>query len=103
MAANEIHLEDIGTVFEVTLMDGDVIVDLTGASVQSIVFLLPDKSTLQKTSVFKTDGSDGIIQYVTIADDLSQVGKWKLQAVVQLATGTWSSDISEFKVHDNLT
>jgi hypothetical protein len=103
MAANEIHLQDIGTVFEVTLLDGVDIVDLTGASAQSIVFLLPDKSVVTKTSVFKTNGTDGIIQYVTLADDLSQIGKWKLQAVVVLPTGTWSSDISEFKVHDNLT
>jgi hypothetical protein len=103
MAANEIHLQDIGTVFEVTLLDGVDIVDLTGASAQSIVFLLPDKSVVTKTSVFKTNGTDGIIQYVTLADDLSQIGKWKLQAVVVLPTGIWSSDISEFKVHDNLT
>lgn len=103
MAANEIHLQDIGTIFEVTLMDGDVIVNLLGATAQSIVFLLPDKSVITKTSVFKTDGTDGIIQYTTIADDLSQIGKWKIQAVVQLVAGTWSSDISEFKVHDNIS
>lgn len=103
MAANEIHQGDIGTIFEVTLMDGDVIVDLTGAIAQSIVFLPPDKTVVSQTSVFKTNGTDGIIQYTTLVDDLDQIGKWKLQAVVQLLTGTWSSDIKEFTVHSNLT
>ncbi len=29
MAANEIHLNDIGTVFELTMMDGDAVVDIS--------------------------------------------------------------------------
>lgn len=102
MAAREIHEGDIGTIFEITLLDGDVIVDLSGATAQSILFEKPDGTTVTQTSVFKTDGTDGIIQYATIADDLVPNGKWKIQAHVTLPTGSWKSDISKFTVYPNI-
>jgi hypothetical protein len=103
MAANEIHLGDIGTVFEVTLKDGDAIVDVSTATAKTIYFLKPNGTTLvAKSADFKSDGSDGIIQYTTVANDLDELGKWKIQARVILPTGTWSSDLDTFKVHDNL-
>jgi hypothetical protein len=103
MAANEIHLEDIGTIFEITLKDGDAIVDLQLATTMEILFLPPNKVAVTQTAVHKTDGSDGIIQYTTLADDLDQVGRWKIQAHVILPAGEWKSDVAEFKVHSNLT
>ncbi len=103
MAANEIHLLDIGTVFEITLYDGAVILSgLDGATAKSILFEKPDGTTVEKTAAFKTDGLDGIIQYITLANDLDQEGNWKIQARVVLADGSWSSDIGKFKVYPNL-
>ena len=98
----EIHVGDIGTAFEVTLKDCDVVVDVSTASVKQIIFKKPDKTVVTKTAVFKTDGTDGIIQYITILDDLDMKGTWYIQAKVSLPTGTWSSDKSKFKVYDNL-
>jgi hypothetical protein len=102
MAAREIHEGDIGTIFEVTLQDGDAIVDISAASEMYILFEKADGTTLTKTAVHKTDGTDGILQYVTILDDLTPVGNWKVQAHVVLPTGSWKSDISKFKVYANL-
>lgn len=102
MAAREIHEGDIGTIFEITLLDGDAIVDVSTASAQSILFEKPDGTTMIVTSVFKTDGTDGIIQYATILDDLTPFGKWKVQAHVVLPTGSWKSDISKFTVYANI-
>ena len=98
----EIHTYDIGTVFEVTLLDTDVAVDVSAASSKEIIFLKPDGTSVTKTAEFGTTGIDGIIKYTTIEDDLDTVGGWKLQAKVTLPTGTWSSDISKFKVYSNL-
>lgn len=98
----EIHLGDIGTAFEVTLMDCDVVVDISSASSIEIIFKKPDKSVVTQTAVFQTDGTDGIIQYITVLGDLDQIGTWYLQAKVTLPTGTWSSDTSKFKVYKNL-
>lgn len=104
MACEEIHVGDIGTVFRATISDdcAGTIVDVSTASAQSLTFLKPDGSTVTKTTVFYTDGTDGIIQYVTILDDLDQAGTWKLQGAVTLPTGTWSTDIHKFKVYANL-
>lgn len=98
----EIRVGDIGTVFEVTLYDCDQIVDVSGATTKEIIFLKPDNTKVVKTAVFKTDGTDGIIQYVTIQDDLDQQDKWKLQGHVVLPTGEWHTDIVSFKVYTNL-
>lgn len=98
----EIHKDDIGTKFLVMVMDGSSVVDLSGATVKKIAFKKSDGTSVEKSALFKTDGSDGKIYYVTIADDLSMSGKWELQAKVTLPTGVWSSSIKFFMVYDNL-
>ena len=103
MAANEIHLADIGTVFEVTLMDDTAVVDISTASVMEIVFEKPDKTKVINTAVFTNDGTDGKMQYVIALDtELDQTGNWKIQGIVTMPTGKWSSDIDKFKVYGNL-
>ena len=103
MAANEIHIGDIGTVFEVTLMDDIVVVDISSASVMQIVFEKADGTKVINTAVFTSNGVDGKMQFVTtVAGDLDQTGNWKIQGIVTLPTGKWSSDISKFKVYGNL-
>lgn len=98
----EIHLQDIGTAFEVTLKDCDVVVDVSSASVKQIIFKKPNKTVVIKDAVFKTTGVDGVIQYITVLDDLDATGTWYIQARVTLPTGTWSSDTQKFKVYANL-
>ena len=102
MAANEIHQYDVGTIFRVTLMDGTVAADVSGATAKSIIFSKPSGTVVEKDAAFYVDGSDGIIQYTTVTDDLDETGTWKIQARVTLATGTWSSDTQKFKVYPNL-
>ena len=99
---NEVHVGDIGTAFEMVLKECDVVVDISTATVKEIIFRKPDKSIVTKTAEFKTGGIDGIIQYITILDDLDLKGTWSIQARVTLPTGIWSSDISKFKVYANL-
>jgi len=103
MAAEEIHIADIGTVFEVTLMDGAAIVPIAGASLMEIIFVKPDKTKVINTAVLSGDGSDGKMRYIiTIASELDQKGNWKIQGRVTLPTGTWSTDVDKFKVYENL-
>lgn len=101
--SGQIHENDIGTSFEVTLLDADGNpVDITSALTKELVFMSPLTVRKQKTAAFVTDGSDGKLKYVTQSGDLDAVGPWKLQAVISLVTGTWSSDIHRFTVHENL-
>ena len=101
--ACEIHLGDIGTAFRLTILDcAGAIVDISAASVKEVVFRKPDMTVVAQAGAFYTDGTDGVVQYVTVADDLDQLGNWKIQAEVTLPTGTWSSNVETFKVHKNL-
>ena len=102
MAANEIHKGDIGTVFVVTVQDGSSAVDVSGATTKQVLFRKPDGTVVANDAEFTTDGTDGKIQYTSVADDLDTVGQWHIQARVTLPAGTWRSDVGVFQVHENL-
>jgi hypothetical protein len=104
----EIHVGDIGTLIEVTLYDCNVVVDLTGATVTEMIFVKPSGIKITKDATFKTDGTDGILQYVVEEPEeneapfFDEYGTWKIQGFVTLPAGSWSSDIAKFKVYANL-
>lgn len=102
MAEEEIHKGDIGTVFEVTIKDDGAAVNISGVAVKQLKFVKPDGTVVTQTAGFKTDGTDGILTYTTIADDLDASGTWRVQAYVEWAAG-WKghSDMIPFKVYDN--
>ncbi len=102
MAINEIHVGDIGTVFELTVMDGAAVVNISTATTKQIILKKPDLTKSTKTATFTTDGSDGKMRYVIVADDLDQSGDWQAQGKIIMPSGTWYTDISEFTVHANL-
>ena len=105
MAENEIHLNDIGTIFEITLKDDAGLVDLTGATTTDLKFKKPDddETLVTKPGIPDGDPTSGILRYTTIADDLDVLGNWQIQVFLVLPGGSWSSDIGTFKVWENLT
>lgn len=102
--ATEVQKGAIGTAFRVTIVDcDDVLIDVSTASVKTITLKAPDGTSTVKTATFFTDGTDGILEYVSISGDLDTVGdNWQIQGHVTLPTGTWPSTIGEFSVKDNL-
>ena len=104
----DIHKNDIGMMFKLTVKDQDGhIVPLDNTYAINVVFSLPDKSSMTKTALLFSDGSDGIVKYVTVAGDLSQSGRWQLQAIVTKMSGPsiltqFHSDPFKFKVAANL-
>ncbi len=100
--ANEIHKDDIGTVFEVTVQENEVAIDISTATVKEIILSDPDGTPTTFAAAFKTDGTDGIIQYTTVASDLSIAGNWRIQARLTLPAGDWRTDVGKFIVHENL-
>ena len=100
--ASEIHVNDIGTKFLVTIKDDGVVVDISAASSISIIFKKPDDEVVNKTGTLYTDGTDGKVYYDTLEGDLDEAGHYKLQAKVVLAGGSYYTDIYNFQVHCNL-
>ena len=102
--AAEIHYGDVGTTFILTITDQDgSAVDVSGASTKQIKFEKPSGADVTQTADFTSDGTDGKIEYTTVADDLNETGFWKIQGKVTIATGTWHSDITRKFVYANLS
>lgn len=99
----EIHVGDVGTVFEVSVVDEDCLpVDLSSSTVLSLRLKAGKAVTIERDAIVVNDGTDGKIKYTTVAGDLSAAGIWKIQAYVETPEGKWSTDIGSFEVHTNL-
>lgn len=103
MSANEIHVGDIGTVFEFTVKDGAVAVDISTATTKEVKLDKPDNTTVTKAVTFKTTGVDGVVRWASaLATDLDQAGEWVAQVHIVMPTGEWRSDWYTFRVYPNL-
>tara|TARA_R110000796_G_scaffold252337_1_gene386141 strand:- start:1426 stop:1755 length:330 start_codon:yes stop_codon:yes gene_type:complete len=102
------HVNDIGTVFRVTVYDttatgGSEVANISAATTRSLIFGRPDGTTFTKSAVFTTNGTDGKIEYATVDGDLGKAGTWSIQAYVALSSGgTWHSSVGNFRVFENL-
>jgi len=104
MSHADIRIGDIGTVFRVTIVDDtEDIIDISTATTTEVRFEKPDKTFVDKAASFTTDGVDGVIQYVTVVNDIDVAGKWRIQAYIITPVGEWRSEIETFWVKENLT
>jgi hypothetical protein len=99
--AQEVHLNDIGTVFRVTLLDGTTPVDVSTASVMSLHFKKGETGTvITKTATHFTDGTDGIIEYIAVPGDINEEGLWKIQAEITFPGGSrFAAEVGSFVVN----
>ncbi len=102
MAANEIHVNDIGTSLIITVKENGNAVNLSPTTSIDLLLMGPNDTTATKTASFLNDGTDGKIRYQTVAGDLTIAGTWKLQVKVNYATTVYHSDIHNFTVFKNL-
>jgi hypothetical protein len=102
--ANEIHQNDVGTRFLVTVKDDGVLVNVSGATLRQINIRKPDDGILNRPAQIISDWSavSGVMYYDTVAGDLDEAGQYKLQAKVSIPSGTYYTDVYSFKVHRNL-
>ena len=102
MAANEIHLNNVGTEFRVTVLESGTAVNVAAAT-NYIKFSKPDNTVVTQSGSLYTDGTDGIIKYTSVSGDLDTVGTLKIQAFVDFGVNEFYSDIGSFKVYKNLS
>jgi hypothetical protein len=77
---------DVGTVFEVAIIDEDGAVDISNSAVRQIVFGRPVVGWFTRQAEFVTDGTDGKIRYKSQPGDFDVSGEWRLQGKVALPT-----------------
>jgi len=101
---SEIHQDDIGTRFLLTVKDGTEVVNISGATSLRLDIRKPSTTVVNREPLRFDDGSSvsGVMYYDTVSGDLDEVGKYKLQGVVTLPSGTYHTDVHTFKVHCNL-
>ena len=102
MAANEIHLNDIGTQFLLTVKDGSSAVDISSATTKQVIIQKPSGDKITANTAFSSDGTDGKMYYNTVAGNLDEAGTYKIQGKVIISDGTFFTDITTFKVYRNL-
>lgn len=100
--ASEIHVNDVGTRFLITVKDDGEIVNISGVPAISLIFKKPDDSIIYRSGLLFTNGVDGKVYYDTVAGDLDEAGYYKLQGRVVLTSGTFYTDIHTFQVHCNI-
>jgi|TARA_Y100000593_G_C4279198_1_gene321853 hypothetical protein len=102
MAANEIHVNDVGTTFQLTFQDDGSVVDVSSASAVEVLLMGPDDTATTKTATLVSDGTDGKVKYVTVSGDIETAGTWKIQGKVTFASSVYNSDVHTFTVYKNL-
>lgn len=100
--SSEVHINNVGTRFLVTIKDDDTIVNVSGASLINMVFKKPSDTIMTKTGLLFTDGTDGKIYHDSIVGDLDEAGYYKLQAKIAFPSGTYYTDIYTFQVFCNI-
>lgn len=76
----EMIVGDIGGTIRLSVRGGSGVSDISSATTKEIKLQKPDETVLTKSAVFTTDGTDGLIEYVTVDGDIDQKGDWRVQA-----------------------
>src|SRR5689334_2910778 len=99
----EIHIEDVGTNFLVTIYDqNSQIVNLETATSFVIRFGKPDGSSFDKTAILYTDGLDGKVVYALESGDIDMSGRWSYQIIVSFEDTLFHTNVQDFVVYKNI-
>ena len=103
--ASEIHQDDVGTRFLITVKDDGSLVNISGVSggsIPQVSFKKPSDTVVNRSATLQDYGISGVMHYDTVAGDLDEAGLYKLQAKVVVPSGTYYTDVYSFKVHSNI-
>lgn len=100
---NEFGKGDIGNTLILTVLEDDIAKDISNATVKEYFIKRPNEIIVKVTAIFNTNGSDGKLKYVFIANDLDFIGLYEVQ--VSLVTPLWTGKSSSyfFIVRDTLS
>lgn len=96
---------DKGGAFKMACKKNDgTILDISGATALKMIFKKKDATeALVVDAVLDSDGKDGVMKYIFLDGDLSEIGDWMAQGFVRFsATEEYTSNQIKFKVGDVL-
>jgi hypothetical protein len=92
--SGKIYEDDWGVVIKVT-----VGTDLTLASSYSYYVIKPNGIIASWNCSVQSPATDGILTYTTQSNDLNVPGTYKLQSVVVFPTGSFTGELTTFRVY----
>lgn len=98
---DEIHLNDLGTLFTAIVKDGDAKALLQTATTLEF-FAKPPIAAAKTWTAGLRSGTNNVVDYTIQASDLDEAGGWQLQLHVIAPSGEWRSNVLDFTVHANL-
>lgn len=102
--AGQIRKYDIGSVIRVTVKEHGVVFNASAAIIKTMKLRKPSGNVLERPAEFQTDGVDGVLQYVTVEDDLDETGPWTGQIFLEFAANAaWHTEPWSFTVGGNLS
>ena len=100
--SEEIHVDDIGTIFRLALTDSGSIVDISTTSSLQVCFTTPN-TVFTKIGTLTNVGTDGLFQYTSVEGDLFEIGSWEWQGVIVFPNGhVFHTNVREFEVFPNI-
>jgi hypothetical protein len=103
MATIVVQQEAIDVLIEVTVLENDAPMDISAATTHTFVVRKPSGATATWLATFMTDGVNGKLQYITVAGDLNERGRYRLQAQLVIpGTYTGKSTSVSFWVAENV-
>jgi hypothetical protein len=103
MTVEEFHKGDIGIAIEITITKDGIAEDISLASKKYIKIGRPDGTSINGLAVFVTDGTDGKIEYVTVADDLDQDGVYTFQPYIEIGLFKGHAERVASKIYGNVS
>lgn len=100
--SSNIHANDVGTKLSIKVVDEGEIVNLANATTLAIMIRKPNGLVLTFAGQLETDGTDGIMYYITIPGDIDEAGNYKIQGRVTLPNGIFYTSVGTFMVHCNI-
>lgn len=104
ISKDNVQVGTIGLIIELDIKrKNNSIVDISSATVKSIIIQKPDGTSSSSVAVFSTDGSDGKIKYTTSgSSEIDQAGDYKIQAYIKTASLETYTSTTGFTANANL-
>ena len=94
----DVHLNDEGTRFLITIKEGSDPVDISSATIKELKFKRKDGTGFTVDAGFDTDGTDGVLEYITLPDEINQIGKWSVQPYIEMPNWSGHTAKVDFRV-----
>lgn len=101
MSLDAINKDDYGYTVELTYEDTDTetAADISAYSTaQYLIFRDPHGNETTATASYKTDGSDGVVEYTIASGVIDEAGQWAVRIKVTGASSEIRSEWLEFEV-----